>query len=458
MKLPIVTSYSNLQLRIGYLKILAAMGNRTATTNEAFERKLSPLFPASSGKDSAFGAAGQGASLSYIEGLFQNLGHDRGKLNRNNLNELVTLGKAFGFLHPTNCALFEIAVVLRSIMGSSAIATVQAMDTGYNPLRFETVMERAFFLIVVLTTDLPVALAACVAAKESSTFRLYRGFPGKGKLEEGKNAFKPKEKGGRRSGFFALPDSKSKLDANKQAKKEDLLVPYSLNSLLLSSYELIAPMARKQLSITNWKEWVTYFEGDEPRSAFDKIKYFRMGKRSSFRHHAAPRLEFLVDLGLLQHASPKPDDTDKKREVEDSDYSYEVTDFTRRFASCFSAHFLEQSSLDIDKFVRERVMQCFGETFCLSLTEASGTQPLEFLLKSYQAVKRDIGTTPMWTVAIMASLFALDNGIRLEIDSLYKLARQKAQEPSAQIRLSGGSRFDGEFLIGISPELLKDVT
>ena len=435
MKLPLVTSYSNLQLRLGHLKILAAMGTRTPTTNEAFERKLASLFPPPPAKASALNSATHFRTDSYIQKLFTDLGHTRGLLNQQNLNELITLGKAFQFLHPTNCSLFESAVVLRAIMTPNGVKSVQEMDQkGDNPLKLDPLglsrMEHAFFLILVLTTDLPVALAACVAVEHTNPFQLYHGFPGRDELVAGKNAVRSVEKGGHRG------------------ISDESLVPYSENNILFKSYNLVQPKAKNQLSITNWKDWTTYFEGEGPRSAFETKRFFRMGKRSSFRHHAAPRLEFLVDLDLLNHHTSTQGE-------EDSNYCYACNERTQRFASFFKANFLDQKELNVDRFVRERAMQCYGNTFGLNLPEASASEQLDFLVRAYQAVKREIGTTPMWTTALMGSLLALDAGVRLEIRTLYELARQKAQEENATIRLSGGSRFDGEFLIGIAPELLK---
>lgn len=438
MKLALVTSYSNLQLRLGYLKIVAAMGNRTPTTKEAFERKLAALFPAPPAKTSAFGTNIVAESDSYIDVLFKDLSTKRGHLNKNNLDEIVTLAKAFGFLHPTNCSLFEIAMVLRALMTTSGLNAIQDMDVSsrYNPLKIEAPMERAFFMVVALLTDLPSALMTCVAAENTTPFRLYEGFPERGEqLQEGKNACRTQERGGRRN------------------SSESSLVPYTESNMLLKSYALVKAKARKQL-IANWGDWINYFEGDEPQGAFAAKKYFRMGKRSSFRHHAAPRLEFLIDLGLLQY-STSPEENGREQDEDESNYCYEANEATNRFASFFRLYCLEQRELNPEKFIRERAIQCYGETFGLSLRNASEREQMEFLLMAYTAVKRDFGTTPMWTVALMGSLIALKAGARLEIASLYELARNKSKAPDAQVRLSGGSRFDGEFLIGITPALLK---
>lgn len=438
MKLPLVTSYSNLQLRLGYLKIIAAVGSRAPTTLEAFERKLAPLFPHPPKKASPLAKTSAPLPKAYVQQLFTgSLVHEKGLLNQHNISEIITLAKAFTFLNPTNCSLFEIASVLRAIMSNAAVRTITEADvkSGYNPLILDqdgnSHTERGFFLVLALTTDLPIALAACVAAESAQPFRLFRGFPAKGELlVEGENA------------VHTAPKTPIK------KKPDDGLTPYSQNNILLDSYALIRDKAANQLSITNWREWKAYFEGDEPQSPFEKRKFFRMGKRSSFRHHAAPRLEFLVDLGLLDLHTPEPGQ-------EDSDYHYVPNGRTRRFAGFLQENLLSAREIQPDKFVRTMAMKCLGETYSLTLRDATPDETMQFLLRSYQTVKRDIGTTPMWTTALMGSLLALDAGIRLEIESLYNIARQKAQEERAQIRLSGGSRFDGEFLIGIAPELLK---
>jgi hypothetical protein len=138
VKLPLVTSYSNLQLRLGYLKVLAAVGTRSPTTQEAFERKLAPLFPAPPKKKSGFGSSAVGQSTSYIKQMFAGpLAHEKGLLNQQNLNEILTLAKAFGFLNPSNCTLFEIAIVLRAIMGQSALGMfMRPRGNGTHPRIF----------------------------------------------------------------------------------------------------------------------------------------------------------------------------------------------------------------------------------------------------------------------------------------------------------------------------------
>jgi len=464
VKLPIVTTYSNLQLRLGYLKVLAAVGDRSPTTQESFERKLQPLFPPPPLKANLLGKAGTPppADASYMAQMFsREKPKRRGLLNRNNLHELIILGKAFQFLHPVNCSLYEISVVLRAIMGPAAIKSIADgnSNSAYNPMTIgegdSSRMERAFFFLLILSADLPTALIACVVAGTTS-FHLQDDFKKGSELVEGDNAVKNSKNQLTKTVDVAVMNTQAR-GAKRSSKPivDESLTAYSPNNILLKAYNLIARTAGNELSITNWREWKEYFEGAQSASttSLGGHKAMRMGKQSSFRHHAAPRIEFLVDLHLL-------DLSDTTGEDGEPSY-YAPNDNTRRFESFFNENFLTSTKvpkLNLSQFLRSSGMKCFAATYQIELRDPTADEPLQFLLQSYQTVKREIGTTPMWTTALMASLLALDAGVLLETEKLYSLASSKAQEERAAIRLSGGSRFDGEFLIGISPELLKTVT
>lgn len=423
MKLPLITSYSNLQLRLGYLKIVAALGTRSPTKQQIFEDKIAKLFPAAPAKNGhGFGLAAQKqtTSSSYIGQQFKALGVRRGILNKKNVSEIITLAKAFEFIHPQNCSLYEIAVVVQSLMGKQAATSIiEQSAAAYNPLIIgagaDDFAEKALFTTLIFRADLATAILACAVVGNSHSFHLYDCF------------------------LKSAP-------------------AYSDKSLLLKTYQLMDEwknlLGSNALSLTNWKEWVKYFRGDASASPFGGKPEYRMGKRSSYRHHAAPRLEFLVDLGLLQRDSDRKEE-DSHDVDSDSGYAYQVTVTTRRFADYLKKHF--QPNLDVEKFVRERAIDCCAETHGLSLKPASEAEQVGFLVKGFQAVKREIGSTPMWTAALMSSLLALKDEIRIEIADFYALAKKLSMAEGAKVRLSGGSRFDGEFLITIADDFLKSV-
>jgi hypothetical protein len=483
MKLPLVTSYSNLQLRLGYLKIVSALGTRFPTAQTVFEDKLAKLFPAplpKKGQALGLAAKKQATPSSYIEHQFEDLGVRRGILNKKNVSEIVTLAKAFEFINPHNCSLYEIAVVVQAVMGKRAMTAVvdQSADT-YNPLIIGgsagDIMEKALFTILTLRADLATALLACAVADRTTSFHLYEGFPSPGTpLKAGLNAVMT-DKSAKKT-VFKFPSSETKLEAGvnavanfKNRKKSTFnrdrgdfkgggtLTPYSKDSLLLIMFRLVeksvVELRAGALSISNWKEWQEYFLGELTASPFGGEPIYRMGKRSSYRHHAAPRLEFLVDLGLLQRDSDGIRNNVNDGDDGDSDYAYRANASTQRFADYVKTHL--QPNLDVDKFVRERAIDCCAKSHNLTLTSATESEKVGFLVKGFQQVNRDIGSTPMWTTALMSSLLALRQNIKIEISDFYALAKKLSLAEAAKVRLSGGSRFDGEFLISIAPEFLK---
>jgi hypothetical protein len=455
MKLSLITSYSNLQLRLGYLKIVAALGTRFPTTQQLFEDKLAKLFPApppKKGHGLGLALQKQPAPPSYIEKQFLDLGVRRGILNKANISEIVSLAKAFGFIDPENCALFEIAVVVQSMMGKQAVtAVIEQNAEAYNPLiighTVGEVAEKALFMILTLRADLMTAILACAVADQPSPFHLYEHFPSLGtKLFAGVNAVKT-SKSKRRSTFNF---------EGGEAAADGELTPYAEKNMLLGAFRLaeswVKQLGSRSLAISNWNGWRDYFLGDSAPSPFGGKPEYRMGKRSSYRHHAAPRFEFLVDMDLLQRGAEQSENISRDGDS-DSGYFYQTTATTLRFTHYLETHL--QPNLDVEKFVRERAIDCCAETYGLSLETGSEAEQVRFLVKGFQAVKREIGSTPMWTAALMSSLLALREKIRIEIGDFYALAKKLSMAEGAKVRLSGGSRFDGEFLITIAPDFIK---
>src|SRR2546423_445028 len=108
MKLPLITSYSNLQLRLGYLKIVSALGTRFPTTQQLFEDKVAKLLPSPPAKKGqGLGNLTSKPPRSYIKQQLDHLGVYRGMLSKKNVSEIMTLAKAFAFMNPQNCSLYE---------------------------------------------------------------------------------------------------------------------------------------------------------------------------------------------------------------------------------------------------------------------------------------------------------------------------------------------------------------
>jgi hypothetical protein len=79
---------------------------------------------------------------------------------------------------------------------------------------------------------------------------------------------------------------------------------------------------------------------------------------------------------------------------------------------------------------------------------------LTFFAKAFALVGREIGFTPGRTVALAASLLALENDYVIEVDSMLEAVGDAAQGDFGEhLLFSGGSRLDREFLIRVKPEL-----
>ena len=123
------------------------------------------------------------------------------------------------------------------------------------------------------------------------------------------------------------------------------------------------------------------------------------------RHHVRPRLEHLVDLGLLQ----------RRADAHGAGTVYIADDATRRAVAEW-ADLLEDPGRPGVPRVREH---------------------------------------PGRTVALAACLLALEDGRVCEIEKMFSFVFDSAGTPLGQhFVFSGGSRFDGEFLIRVKPELM----
>jgi hypothetical protein len=448
VNLPLITSYSNLQLRLGYMKLLVALASRQPTDRASFEARLKPLFPLpkkETRKLNALNVPDQ-ASKAYtaVESSFEALGHQRGLLTQQNLSELWTLAKSLRLLHEENLSLLESGAVLQQLLPEQTIEalrerrsrdvrTLLVLDADKTKHR-----ERLFFFIQLFTTDLVVFLLAIVAAKSYQPFRIYDGFVPL--TSQGGVATQQREK-------LRARGKKATMDTASHSVRDDDM-SYNANSLLLQSYNLVRVSASNNVAIRNWRQWVDYFEGERTASAFSQQRLLRMGKRSSYRHHIAPRLEFLVDLGFLNNS--KHDDKDSV-----ADYKYVVTESGRRLGEFLEENFLHSREMNPVAFVRRSAIQCYAHALSLHLREPTESEMLELLLEGFSLVRREIIATPMLSVAIAASMLALERGIRVEIASMYDFVQEKSRSGLRGLRLSGGSRFDGEFLIAINPQLLR---
>lgn len=170
------------------------------------------------------------------------------------------------------------------------------------------------------------------------------------------------------------------------------------------------------------------------------------GRESTAENYLRPRLEMLVDLGLLQKLA----EGNGKRA-----FTYRVTDATRVLADELRPLASELPS--VDEFLDRHFFASMGRVFDRSLRPADSLEErLLLFVRAYSPVSREIGLTPGSTIAEMACLTAWEGGVGVEVSELIDTVYDSMESPWGEyLRMSGGSRFDREFVIRIRDGLAE---
>jgi hypothetical protein len=160
------------------------------------------------------------------------------------------------------------------------------------------------------------------------------------------------------------------------------------------------------------------------------------------RHHTRPRLEHYVDIGLLGRRS----------ESYAADTVYEPVPETSRAVQAFAP--LLENPKSTRRFLDTRFFGSAARVFGVdTVQDCTVWQALTYFAKAFALVGREIGFTPARTVSFAACLLALEDGRLAEISTMYEAVREGAKSALGEhLVFSGGSRFDGEFLIRVKPE------
>ena len=178
----------------------------------------------------------------------------------------------------------------------------------------------------------------------------------------------------------------------------------------------------------------------------DVVEYRdRLKSENASWHNSRPRVEFLVDLGLLQ-SEPSTANL------------HAPTDAGLRAAK------LWQSMLDEPRRVQQILDHHFFGVFAaihgLSLEPVNDSESRLFALaNAFRApVVRPVGHTPARSIALLACLDFLSRGRLVEISDLLETLRSESHGRwAALISFSGGSRLDGEFLIRLDKRLVSEL-
>lgn len=175
--------------------------------------------------------------------------------------------------------------------------------------------------------------------------------------------------------------------------------------------------------------------------------------RSTEENYLRPRIEMLVDLGILTR---KRGDTSEKPGA----FPWNLPNVTVQLVARLDE--IIRSPLTLDSFLEENFNAAFAPAIGLELSPPKDEiEVVRWFYRAYEIVQREIGFTPGRSVAVLATLLAAEHGTHLEVrplfDFVYALPSSRF---GTYISFSGGSRFDSEFMIKIAPgivELLGEV-
>jgi hypothetical protein len=172
-------------------------------------------------------------------------------------------------------------------------------------------------------------------------------------------------------------------------------------------------------------------------------------KLSTEENYLRPRLEILVDLGLVGRRSD--------REGKRSDFMWTVTDTTRALTAEW--RMLEAPTNVVPAYLDRGFFGSMAKVLSpAKRVSASDDERLLWFARAYKHIGREFGFTPGRTLALMGCLMAWEAGIVLEVgdvfDAVYRAAGTRWER---FLHFSGGSRFDREFLIRIDDGALPEL-
>jgi len=174
------------------------------------------------------------------------------------------------------------------------------------------------------------------------------------------------------------------------------------------------------------------------------------GKDSTGENYLRPRLEILVDLGLLQKTSGQ----EKKR-----GFTYVVTSATRILAGELRQFTNPDTSCSMQQFVDTKFFASMARVYEKNVRSSRGFEEnLLLFTRAYERVGREFGLTPGSTVANLACLLAWEQGIVVEVSDLFdSVYAAKKSSWNEFLQMSGGSRFDREFVIRVRKGLVEQL-
>ena len=174
-------------------------------------------------------------------------------------------------------------------------------------------------------------------------------------------------------------------------------------------------------------------------------------KPSTAENYLRPRLEMLVDLGLIERTP----DTKSRR----SKFVWKVTDRTRKLATEWAP--LAVPDPAIQDYLETRFFAGMNRVFDSKARQRTTTdeEKLLWFARAFSHAGREFGYTPGSTLASLACYLAFEKGILFEMREIMTAVPTAARSQWGQfLHFSGGSRFDQEFLIRVDSCLEHELT
>jgi hypothetical protein len=194
-------------------------------------------------------------------------------------------------------------------------------------------------------------------------------------------------------------------------------------------------------------------QGISDISRFRTVKEFHRsiveGSASTAENYLRPRMEILLDLGLVGRRSGK---------LKSSAFPWRVTDVTKRLASEWSALIAPENR--IPEYLEDRM---FGSMNRVYGDDGRGVvesfeETLYWFAKGCQLAGWDMGFTPARTGALAGCLLAWESGRILEVQPTMDAVYAQAQGPwSKFMKFSGGSTFRTDYRIKLLPGLIGEL-
>jgi hypothetical protein len=164
---------------------------------------------------------------------------------------------------------------------------------------------------------------------------------------------------------------------------------------------------------------------------------------STEENYLRPRMEMLVDVAII----------DRVQQGKSNEFQWVPTEVTRRATREWQR--LLTLTEDPSRYLDREFFGSMNKIYDLDKRGISSErEALGYFAKAFSMAGREFGFTPARTLALTACLLAWREEVILELSAVLEAVQNAAKNEFGQfLHFSGGSRFDGEFLIRVDPKL-----